>query len=220
MQYLYGASVGIQTMDYTACFFDLKEECFDELENYLKTRDVIEYVISYEKDPKSHFHLLFSGPKNLYTNLSKHFCDKYNLRRKGKGGTIKYGKVKKIKDLNKMLSYTIKDGNFRSNMEADRIKEAVNNSFKKEKKFTDIKDDIVKYLDSNPYPWVVVSTDNSSDYDWKFKENRYKEIIKYHLKEGIVLKSVSAIKSYYVYYLQKSKELSENSKINYLLKMT
>lgn len=212
-------------MDYTACFFDLKEECFDELENYLKTRDVIEYVISYEKDPKSHFHLLFSGPKNLYTNLSKHFCDKYNLRRKGKGGTIKYGKVKKIKDLNKMLSYTIKDGNFRSNMEADRIKEAVNNSFKKEQKFTDIKDDIVKYLDTKePYPWIMNIKESkdewNKDIDWKFRENRYKMIIKYHLENDLTLKSVSAVKSYYIYYLQKSKELTKTSKINYLLKMT
>lgn len=212
-------------MDYTACFFDLEEKCFDELENYLKTRDVIEYVISYEKDPKSHFHLLFSGPKNLYTNLSKHFCDKYNLRRKGKGGTIKYGKVKKIKDLNKMLSYTIKDGNFRSNMEADRIKEAVNNSFKKEQKFTDIKDDIVKYLDiKEPYPWIMNIKESkdewNKDIDWKFRENRYKMIIKYHLENDLTLKSVSAVKSYYIYYLQKSKELTKTSKINYLLKMT
>lgn len=208
-------------MDYTACFFDLEESCFDEIEQYLKTREVLEYVISYERDPKSHFHLLFTGPTNLYTNLSKHLCDKYDLRRKGKGGVIKYGKVKKIKDLEKMLAYTVKDGDFRSNMDAERIKEAVENSFKKEHKFTDIKDDIVKYLDSHPYPWVILSTDEGDDvYDWKFKENRFQEIIKYHLENELILKSVSAVKSYYIYYLQKSKELSKTNKIRYLLKLT
>lgn len=136
-------------MEYSmiACFFSIDETEFDTLESILQTYDIGQYVIAHESEPKSHFHLLFEGTDNIYSNFSKRIVEKYKLRRQGRGGIIKYGKVKEIRNLERMLTYTLKDGNFRSNMDPIKLQAYFEKSFKKSLK--DLKlHNIVEHLDS------------------------------------------------------------------------
>ena len=117
---------------YIACFFTLELEEYDYLENTLISyiQDG-KYCIAHESEPKSHFHFIFEGTETIYTNFSKKIIEKYDLRRKGRGGLIKYGKVKEIRNLERMLTYTLKDGNYRSNMDKETLQVYFEKSFKK-----------------------------------------------------------------------------------------
>ena len=133
--------------EWIACFFALPLETFDDLEKRLLSYDIGPYIIAYENEPKEHFHLLFKGTKQIYTNFSKSIVEKYGLRRTGKGGLIRYGKVKEIRDIEKMKSYTCKQQNIRTNIPDEEIKLIIEKSFIKveRKKFLD---DIVDHLDN------------------------------------------------------------------------
>lgn len=133
-------------LEYIACFFDLELTEFDFLESTLTKYDIGNYTIAHEAEPKSHFHLLFEGTPSVYTNFSKVIIEKYKLRRKGRGGVIKYGKVKNIRNLERMLTYTLKDGNFRSNMDKNQLSNYFKQSFKKVLK-NEIIDNIVQHID-------------------------------------------------------------------------
>lgn len=134
-------------LQYIACFFSLELTEFDFLESTLKKYDIGTYCIAHEAEPKSHFHLLFEGTPSVYTNFSKVIIEKYKLRRKGRGGVIKYGKVKNIRNLERMLTYTLKDGNFRSNMDKNQLNEYFTKSFKKVLK-NELIDNIVEHIDN------------------------------------------------------------------------
>lgn len=135
-----------------ACFFDMELTEFDYLEETLKSYiDDNQYVIAHEQknskgEDKPHFHLIFEGTDTIYNNFSKVIVEKYKLRRKGRGGVIKYGKVKEIRNLERMLIYTLKDNNFRSNMEPKMLQAYFDKSFKKALKDKTL-DNIVEHLD-------------------------------------------------------------------------
>ncbi len=117
-----------------ACFFDLQETEFDFLEGTLNKYDIGRYAIAFEANPRPHFHLFFEGTNQIYNNFSKVIIEKYKLRRQGRGGAIKYGKVKNLRDIERMLIYTLKDGNFRSTYDNEILKVLFAQSFKKEDK--------------------------------------------------------------------------------------
>ncbi len=135
---------------YIACFFTLSLDKFDDLEQTLLNYDIGKYLIGYEVTPdvkkKEHFHILFEGTEQIYNNFSKVIVEKFGLRSKGKGNK-KYGKVKDIRDIEKMCSYTIKGGNYRTNgFSEDRIKEWYDSSFQKQNG-REVSKEIFEYLD-------------------------------------------------------------------------
>lgn len=123
-------------LEYIACFFCAEITEFDYIEKTLKEYDIGNYAIAYEdKDSKGedkpHFHILFTGTKQIYNTFSKRLVEKYNLRRSGHGGKNKYGKCKEIRDLEKMLAYTIKDDCFRTDFTGTFLEQAIKTRFKK-----------------------------------------------------------------------------------------
>ena len=81
------------------------------------------YIISAEAGKYEHFHFLTKITERQYnTFVTRVFYKKYKLRGQARGGMPRqYGKVKEINDLSKMMAYTIKDKNFRTNMDSDEI---------------------------------------------------------------------------------------------------
>jgi hypothetical protein len=120
-----------------ACFFTLPETEYDTLEEILLTYDIGQYLIGFEKTPdkeqKEHFHLLFEGTDQIYNNFSKRIVEQYKLRGKGRGNK-KYGRVKNIRDIEKMCSYTVKEGNYRGNFPEEDIQKWYDESFSKTEK--------------------------------------------------------------------------------------
>ena len=65
-----------------------------------------------DKSDREHFHGIVFMEDNEYDKVQRHFRETWNLKGNAKKGETKeYGRVRRIKDRNKMLSYTVKDGN-------------------------------------------------------------------------------------------------------------
>lgn len=125
---------------YVAFMCQLKHTEIDYLERILQEYEIGNYIISMEVAKESHketegqhFHFIVQMSDKDYHKYSKRvFVDKYKLRGKAGGGLPRqYGKVSDIQNLEGMLSYTVKDGNFRTNMTEAEIKHYVANSFQK-----------------------------------------------------------------------------------------
>ncbi len=215
---------------YIACFFTLSLDKFDDLEQTLLDYDVGRYLIGFEitqnKEQKEHFHLLFEGTEQIYNNFSKKIVERYGLRSKGKGKK-KYGKVKNIRDIEKMCSYTIKGGNYRTNgFDEEDIKRYYDQSFQKQSQ-RDISQDIFKHLDEtlnyNPHNDYELKHDEMSKcfYPETNAQNFFKKIqrkiITYIINEEIQIGTPKPFVSRHAYlWIQNTKNISKNNKINIL----
>jgi hypothetical protein len=99
---------------------------FDYLEETIQEYGVIKYLIGYENEPYEHFHFVVEFEKEAdrnYHNFSKRvFKDKFKLRGQAKKGQPRqYGVLSKIDNIEKMCAYTLKEGNFRTNMSQEEI---------------------------------------------------------------------------------------------------
>lgn len=113
----------------------------DFIENdLLEQQEVLTYLIGLETSNTvgEHMHFLCCvESETWYHKWSKRiFKDKYKLKGKaykidGNGYPRQYGKLKEIKDLEKMGSYTVKDGNIKTNMPQNEIDNFVKKSHKK-----------------------------------------------------------------------------------------
>lgn len=110
----------------------------DYIEATLKEYDIGGYIIGIEETPYHHFHFIVEMTENHYHNFSKRvFKDKFNLRgRATKGLPRQYGRVKEIQNLERLKAYTLKDGNFRTNMTEEQIQKYIDISFKKNEQKT------------------------------------------------------------------------------------
>lgn len=106
----------------------------------LEQQEVITYLIGLETSSKvgEHYHFLVCVDSDTWYHKwsKKIFKDKYQLKGKaykidGKGYPRQYGKLKEIKDLEKMGAYTVKDSNIRTNMPQNEIDNFVQKSHKK-----------------------------------------------------------------------------------------
>ena len=215
---------------YIACFFTLSLDKFDDLEQTLLNYDIGKYLIGYEVTPdvkkKEHFHILFEGTEQIYNNFSKVIVEKFGLRSKGKGNK-KYGKVKDIRDIEKMCSYTIKGGNYRTNgFSEDRIKEWYESSFQKQNG-REVSKEIFEYLDKK------ISYDPQGNYELQkhetskcfypdthalklFKEVQ-REIISYLINQEIQIGTPKPFVSRHAYlWIQNTNTLTKKQKINIL----
>jgi len=192
----------------------------DEILEKLKEYDIGSYLIGYETEPYEHTHFLVQMTTANYHNFSKSlFKDKYNLRGQARNGLPRqYGKLKKIEDLEKMASYTIKSGNIKSNMPQDEINKYFEKSFiKKEKQ--KLHQEVFEHLE------------NKNIIDFKLTElsgKQYMEQMPYHeIIRQIKLLIInylrintdinmcrSNINSYTQYYLKHTKNFEETEKNN------
>ena len=129
-----------EVMKWQAVCVHLPLDAFDIIEQSLTSGryDICEYLIAHEHPPNcySHYHIAFEGTDKTYHAWSKYlFKDKYKLRGQAKGGKPRqYGKIRDIENLEKLLTYCVKDGNVRSNISSDRMERYFANSFKKDEK--------------------------------------------------------------------------------------
>lgn len=152
-----------QELKWIASMFHIDQTEYDFIENTLKEYDIGGYLIGHEETPYSHFHILFQGNDNIYNAFSKRLILKYNLRGKaGKDKTRQYGKIKAIKDLEKLKSYTIKDNNYRSNLSESEVNAYFEKSFKK-KNHNELIDKTVLHMDELPNIFEIKSHQNNWD---------------------------------------------------------
>jgi hypothetical protein len=118
----------------------------------LEYQSVGNYIVSAETKPYHHLHFLVEMTEQDYKRFSKRvFVDTYKLRglagRKGTkdaGKPKQYGKMKNIRDIVSACEYTIKDGNYLSNLPETLLLEFLKNSFQKPE--IDVVDEAVKSL--------------------------------------------------------------------------
>jgi len=198
--------------EYIACFFEADIGEFDYIEKTLKEYDIGNYAIAHETkdgkgEDKPHFHILFTGTKQIYNNFSKRLVEKYNLRRSGHGGKNKYGRCKEIRDIEKMLAYTIKDDCFRTDFTGTFLDQAIKTRFKK----TSAKTMVQEFLET--LEEIPMKHDQFNG-EWTVNTTRLKkEIIKF-----LLLKDMTPTKSklnFYIFEIVRQSKLSLPAKQNF-----
>ena len=101
------------------------------------------YLIAYESKPYEHYHVVAEDlSKNAWVNFRQNILiQKLQLRgRATKDLPRQYGKLKNIEDIDKIISYTIKDGEYIKSENFEITDEQIKNSFKKHDKKEAIED--------------------------------------------------------------------------------
>lgn len=199
----------------------LSLEKFDELEERIKLFDT-EYLIAYENAKYEHYHFIVKITDKEYHNFcQEYFKKKYKLcGRAVKGQPRQYGKEKQIKDLDRSLIYTLKDGNYRTNMDKDYIKELYEKSFKKDNKKEKHMDLLFKHLDSKHIPYDTENYCNQYKVQYcKTNKDILAEIYYFILKNKDIELSLSrtAINNYFLKYLRTTQLYSIEEKIRMAL---
>ena len=207
----------------------LSYDKFDELEDRIKLFDT-EYLISYEKEKYEHFHFIVNITDTEYHNFAQdYFKKKYQLRgRAGRKGTPdegkprQYGKETTIRDLEKSISYTLKDSNYRTNMCQSYIDEMIEKSFKKNEKETDMKK-LFEHLDGSASHWLSIKHKEYYENDkvklWVNKEI-LEDIYTYIISRKDIKLSLSrtAINNYFLKYLRTTQHLDVYDKVRMSMK--
>lgn len=216
-------------MPFKAWFIDAPLEEFDYVEQTLMRYDIGEYAIGHEKvnskgEEKPHYHFFVEIENKDYNSYIKLINKRIPIIGSGKGGKRKYGAVKDIRDLNKMLSYTIKDNNYRSNMEADRLKEAFEKSFPKKDIRTELdklKTGFIEYVTNHVNADIPLKRYYDKETNIKHLPPKYtlltdtsvavnrlrSRAIEYLVQEEIPIKSRNQIESYTLHYAQHTKDI-------------
>ena len=132
----------------------------DYVEETLKEYDIGGYVIGIETEPYHHMHFAVEITERDYHKFAKRvFKDKFKLRGQAKSGLCRqYGKTKSVKDIDKMLAYTVKDGNVRSNLEDGQLEKAFEQSFKREEKL-----EFIEMCAKELEAWYIKFCEDNSD---------------------------------------------------------
>lgn len=206
--------------NWVGCMYHLPENEFDALEQMIQDHDIGGYIIGHETEPYDHFHVVFEElSENVYTNMNKKIVEKYKLRGDSKKGIRKqYGKIRrKIEDLDRLKSYTVKDGNFRSNLSEAEMKRVIENSFEKNRKKEWI-DKVITQLEAEHYELFQDKgrPDIYGNVKWYVVEERLgKKIMEIHIKEKVRF-TFNQIKSIVRYALQKTDHIGINRKLHIL----
>jgi len=132
----------------------IDHEHIDYVEETLNNYDVGQYLIGLEGNNSpvqgcyEHMHFLVEMDEKDYHKFSKRvFKDKFNLRgRATKGAPRQYGKIKHIDDVENAKTYTVKDGNVRTNMKQEELQKYIEKSYEKVEK-QEFLDEIVEELE-------------------------------------------------------------------------
>lgn len=116
---------------HTHTVYKVFREYEDEMGLYAVSREISEK--SHKDTDGEHFHFCAQMKPETYHKLTKRLCkDMFNLQGRAKDGTPRqYGKVTEIKNPVRMLAYTIKDGDFITNIPEDELADIKKISFRK-----------------------------------------------------------------------------------------
>lgn len=175
----------------------------DVIAKYCKSGKIRRYVMSAETAEGSHldtsgqhFHFACEMTDVAYHSFAKTlFIDKFKLKNGGRGQKAgnKYGKVEKIKSLDRILGYTLKDGTFWSNMSEEDIKYYRQFGFQKKKSYKkELKDDFEELMAHISAQYSHQSAMAYIDKDLVGPELK-KIIFMYHLKKQEKRKDLSRV---------------------------
>jgi len=195
---------------------------YQYLEDTLQEYNIGNYLIGHEISPYEHYHFLVEMTTADYHLFAERvFRKKFKLRGRAKDGNARqYGKIKNIEDLEKLKSYTIKDGNYRSNMPEQDVAKYFETSFKKAEK-KKIYEEISEYLEENFQFNFTYDTflGEAKYYEEKrmtqFQKNIYQiklNIINYLRINTDINMCRSNINSYTQFFLKKTSMLSDYQK--------
>jgi len=141
-------------------FVGIKHIHKDDVFNLLMEYKIGGYIIGYETAPDSHLetdgehsHFILQISPQDYHNFSERLKRKYKLRLKAldKKRPRQFGALTKIEKLDKLKAYTLKDGDYKSNLSEKELKELAGMSYRKETIHT-LWDKLVEHLHQVPYP--------------------------------------------------------------------
>ena len=103
------------------------------LEKIIQEYPIGGYIIGEETTPFNHYHFVVQMTSDDYHNFSQRiFKKEYKLRGLARGGLPRqYGKLGEVEKLKRMKAYTLKAGNFVTNLGEAEIAELVDMSFEK-----------------------------------------------------------------------------------------
>jgi len=205
----------------------IHEDQFDILEDIIKSYET-KYLIALEVEPFNHYHFIAYLSDAEYHKFCKNvFIDTYKLRgRAGRKGTPdqgkpkQYGKVRKtIRDEELATAYTLKMGNYRTNMDQKTIDNCLKKSYEKTSQNIE-QEKLFQQLDKKNYG------ENLQRYTTGFEEtifrigkDRARSVILmdiyYFINEDDMKLSNSrtSINNYYLKYLRNTKTIDMETKI-------
>ena len=200
----------------------IQKEHFKYLESTLQEYNIGQYLIGYESTPYEHYHFLVQMSSDDYHLFAERvFRKKFKLRgRASNNQPRQYGKLKKIEDFNKLASYTIKDGDFKSNMPETDVQKYFEQSFKKEekKKLMVQCAEAIELTDTQHYAWTNSNAHFQHESEYIKYNLKYIKllIINYLRITSDINMCRSNIMSYTQYYLKTTQNLEETQKDKYL----
>lgn len=145
---------------------------------------------SHTQTEGQHFHFFADMEETQYKNFStKYFVRHYKLKGKAKDTARQYGKVKEIRDEDRMISYTLKSKDLNNiyfrNFDLKTIKQYMQESFVKESK-KDFKTELMTYLCANRDNFYPEGSDDCLTYHERlnFREIE-KYVIQYYINKEI-----------------------------------
>jgi len=183
----------------------IKHDQIEYIKEYIDNR-FTEYIIAMETAPTvgEHMHFLLKAEdQDSYHKLAQNvFKQKYKLRGRARQGLCRqYGKLKKIENIKKMMSYTVKDGNYISKVEDKALVEkAFHESYEKVDNLGKLDKIMKEYIDEN-------------------KTEEYKQNGKALDPDGFAINRYQLIEHYtYAYFTIFEKVPSKNMIINAVIK--
>ena len=206
--------------EWTAFMAHIAHTEFDYLKSEMEKLEA-PYIMSAEAGKYEHFHFLAKITKRQYHNFAaKNFARKYKLRarwKKSANGNLprQYGKVNEIKDLGKMMTYTMKDKNYATNMTEGQIETIIKMKIDdvkntKNEMDSEVKDKMIKYVNKTINNYIV---------NKKYIDSR--KIIRMAIIDFMILRKATIIKTtierYYFYYIAQTDNevFKQNSKSIY-----
>lgn len=160
------------------------------------------YVIAKETKPYIHFHVVCEISTKDYNAFIAQYVSKsskskglWQLRGRIKDGKPKqYGKIQGIRTPDRLLSYSVKQGLFITNVDKEWLQPYIDASFTKERNVDrEIRDSLRDYLDNTYY---------KDHFKYVEDDKLKKAIIHFLLKDKIRIRTSSQIDGYFKYMRQ------------------
>lgn len=188
-----------------------KDELVKDIESYLD--DDARYILAMEtcigkhQDTSGqHYHFVGDMTEEQYDAFRKTIIvKKYKRQGVAKGDIARqYGKIGNIRDVTKLMQYTVKDGNIiYKNIDLKTIQDLITSSYKKEERQFPFKE-LMEYLKTNSNNYYDNEVDNGWIHESHVEFNKIEfDIIQFYLDNSTCEKTVtkSQIKSIVTKYL-------------------
>lgn len=205
-------------MEYIGFMCHLPEKEHDTLEEVLKEYNIQGYIIAHEAKPYSHFHFVVQMTDTDYHSFAQRiFKKKHGLRGRAiKGEPRQYGRLKHIENLQRLKAYTIKDGNFRTNLLPAEILALKEISFEKDESLSK-KDVVIATMEEEGKFWKNF---NMNEVSFLTTAISYTEIIRKIIKKiiDIIITTQTlglnklTINSILLRYISKTEHLTKDQK--------